>query len=142
MNQITISEAYAMAEEFYKDRLECALRYLKENREQIDQTFQGAALLSGAGFTVEAIYKYNWNSLYVTVEKDDLKRVHEAVGRLKLYGKQLRDCKKRLIEVTLQSVHYPTIKIQYVTKLPKQAKCKIVTQREKARTYKTLVCSN
>jgi hypothetical protein len=140
-NQITISEAYALAEESYKDRIESAVRYLKENKEQIDQTYQGAALLSGASFTVEPIYKYNWNSIYVTVEKNDLKRVHDAIGRLKLWQKQIRDCKKRLIEVTLQSVVYPTIKIQYVTKLPRKAKCKIVAVREKARTYKTLVCS-
>ncbi|MFL5242984.1 MAG: hypothetical protein ACJ8FY_12825 [Gemmataceae bacterium] len=56
-------------------------------------------MLSGAGFTVPPIHKYNWNDLQVAVDKTELKRVHDALGRLKLAGKHIDDCKKRTIRV-------------------------------------------
>jgi hypothetical protein len=140
MNQLTISEAYAQAEEYHREALASAERSLKERKERIDATFQGAAWLSGAGFTVPPIHKYNWNDLQVAVEKTELKRVHDALGRLKLSGKHIDDCKKRIIRVDLTPVAYPSITISYTTKLPRKAKCKIVTQRQRAYTYKTLLC--
>ena len=141
MATITISDAYALAEEQLRDDFRRATERCDERVKAIDQTFQGAALLSGAGFQVPEVSSWGpWNGFTLHVEKSDLKRVHDAVGRLRLAGKDVADCKKRTICIRLQATAYPPIIVEYITKLPRSAKCKIVTQRQKAYSYKALVC--
>jgi hypothetical protein len=87
---------------------------------------------------VPVLEKYEVDGFYLRIERADLPRVYRTLGKLALYGKQLQDAKTRMIEVTLEAVDYPCVKVHYLQKLP--CKCKIVTQRENAYRRKVLVC--
>jgi len=141
MANMTISEAHQEAENHWRQELKRAKQCFEERQRDIDLTFQAAALLSGAGFEVPPFSTWApWNGFTLLVQRQDLKRLHDVLGRLKLSGKSVADCKKRTICISLNAVNYPPITIEYITKLARSAKCKIVTQRQKAYTYKTLVC--
>jgi hypothetical protein len=137
---LTISQAYEQQAQWHAQRLREVLASNAERLQSIDQTYQAAALLDAAGFEVPTFTNWNNDGFHLEVEQRDLPRVYRALGRLKLAGKDLADCKKRLIKIALRPVDYPSIVIRYQTKLPRKAKCKIVTVREKARRYKSLVC--
>jgi hypothetical protein len=137
---MTIDQAYAVADGYYKEALARAEQYRERNQRDVDLVFQAAALLDAAGFEVPVISNYNCTGFHLDIERGDLQRVYGAVGRLKLDGKDIVDCKKRTIRVSLKAAEYPCITFCYVTKLPRKAKCKIVTCRQKAYRYKTLVC--
>lgn len=139
--QLSINQATELAESYRKRAHECAEKDYQENVKAIAAIYQGLALLDGAGITVPAVTNYTWNWVNVAIEKADLKKVYHAIGRMELYTKEVHDCKKRTITITLKSVNYPSINLHYIDKLPRKAKCKIVTERQKARSYKTLVCS-
>ena len=57
--------------------------------------------------------------------------------QVKLDEKDLADAKKKLVSITLRPVTFPTVRIRYTRKLPKTAKCRIVTHRS---IYRSLVC--
>ena len=57
--------------------------------------------------------------------------------QVKLDEKDLADAKKKLVSITLRPVNFPTVRIRYTRKLPKTAKCRIVTHRS---VYRSLVC--
>lgn len=65
--------------------------------------------------------------------------IRRILGRLRMTGQDVGDHRKRLVQVSLGSHDYPRVRIRYTTRLPKGAKCKIVTKR---RSYVTssLVC--
>jgi hypothetical protein len=141
MANLTITEAYEIAETQRREDFKRVEKCFQERKREIDLTFQAAALLSGAGFEVPPFSTWGpWNGFTLMVKRDDLKRVHDVLGRLKLYNKGLVDGKKRTICISLKAVSFPTVSIEYITKLARTARCKIVTQRQKAYTYKTLVC--
>jgi hypothetical protein len=58
---------------------------------------------------------------------------------LKVHGKGLHDARKKLVRFYLRPEQYPNVTVTYETKLPKNAKCRIV--RRKVRfTDANLVC--
>jgi hypothetical protein len=64
--------------------------------------------------------------------------IRKALGcQVKMDEKDLADAKKKLVAITLRPVNYPTVRIRYTRKLPKTAKCRIVTHRS---IYRSLVC--
>jgi hypothetical protein len=143
MTQITITEAHHEAERQWQEDLKRVEKLFEDRKRAIDQTFRAAELLASIGFEVPPVSPWGpWNGFTLLVQREDLKRMHNALGRLKLSGKEVVDCKKRTICVSLTPVTYPPITIQYVTRLPKTARCQIVTQRQPAYTYKAIVCKS
>jgi hypothetical protein len=64
--------------------------------------------------------------------------IRKALGcQVKMDEKDLADAKKKLVTITLRPVIFPTVRIRYTRKLPKTAKCRIVTHRS---IYRSLVC--
>src|SRR5258708_7173024 len=131
MANMTISEAHQEAENQWRQELKRAMQCFEERRRDIDLTFQAAALLSGAGFEVSPISTWApWNGFTLLVQREDLKRLHDVLGRLKLSGKSVADCKKRTICISLIAVNYPPVTIEYIKQMDRSAKCKIVSQQQ------------
>lgn len=96
--------------------------------------------LEEAGFEA---YLGSWtDTLTVDTEPNRLTEVYRVVGRLDGRNKSvwLVDARKRLVEVRLPAAHKPFVNVVYRTKLPKGARCRIVTEKVKARTEARLVC--
>ena len=122
-------------------------RKIASLREEMDtvgpklaELYETKKALEAAGFDV---HLGSWSdTLTVDVEPNRLTDVYKVVGRLDGRNKSvsLVDARKRLVEVRLPAAHKPFVHVVYRTKLPKGARCKIVTEKVKARTEARLVC--
>lgn len=129
--------------ELAKEAREAMERDLQQQMERMETRLQGLALLHGAGVIAKVD---RWDIRYGgshEVKQEDLKKVYQAIGRLRVVSKSAvhDDARKRDIDVYLESVHYPGIQVRYRTKLPKgkKMKCKLVTTVSKS-TH--LVCTS
>lgn len=105
------------------------------------EVFGLKAQLEAAGFKPE--YDHWSECLRVDIEQKQLTAVYGVLGRLdgSKAEKDIVDSAKRLVKVTLAPVNHPSVRVSYVTKLPRRGgKCRIVTVRQKARSEKQLVC--
>lgn len=66
--------------------------------------------------------------------------LRNILGNLEVRDKDIEDAKKRLVRVTLGSDEFDFVKVCYVKKLEKDAKCRIVVNRQRAYTTRNLVC--
>lgn len=66
--------------------------------------------------------------------------IRKVVGPLKPEDKSLVSPKARTIRITLTAKEFPGLQIRYVTKLPQQAQCRIVKQKQRSYTSHHLVC--
>src|SRR5262249_52673618 len=93
------------------------------------------ALLRAAGCEEQLDgWNLGWVSRKVENPATDLPRIRKAIGRLQLAGKELVNARRRLVEVTLRAVDYPSVHVRYETRMPRRKRCgrpprcRIVTQ--------------
>lgn len=123
-------------------------REFEENLKRADLLRQALAKLDACGVDLEADWVTN-TRLDINLGKfsrrlSDRRRLAETMRAIREAlecpveedSKSLDDSNVGLVRVKVRPRDYPMVHIEYVTKLPKKAKCRIVTQR-----IKTLVCS-
>jgi len=120
-----------------------------EKVKQIEENFQAAALLDAAGIPLD-IHEYSTlHYLHVELgergrsQKDrrafvqTLHTIREALGcRLTVRNKDTASGKNR-VQITLVPVDWQGVSIRYTERLPRSAKCRIVTRKS---SYRTLIC--
>lgn len=111
----------------------------QEKLNKLNNLMDGLTLMMLNGFNIDLCdWHLQWQEYTYECEVKDLPSIHKAIGKLKHNRNYpAGDGRKRMIIVELESVLYPGIKIRYNKKLPKDAKCKIVTKKQ---TYRTMVC--
>jgi uncharacterized coiled-coil protein SlyX len=115
-------------------------RQIEEIPTKLTQMAEVVKKLNEAGFPCDISF---WSDMiYVETSQDKLTALHKVIGRMKYLYKDVKDPRKKLVEVTLSSVRHPFINVKYVKKLPNGAKCRIVTTKHKAYTSYGLVCDS
>jgi len=149
-----INEIVAKLRERYdRDAAEAVERYKRYGDEaiaKVDNNRRAFAMLDAAGIDLQL---YEWdNGVCATIDlgffpstragsralADKLRTIRVALeSKLGLPEKGIVDDKRAHLRFTICPVDFPEIKIVYQRRLPKGAKCKIVTTRS---TYRSLVC--
>ncbi len=106
------------------------LRDLDAAVQKVTNTIEAVKRLNAVGFDLK-VNNYNVNFFTMTVEPKDLPKVRRALGRLRPAGKEPVDAKKKTVQVCLtpDDFHRYPIFIYYNQKLPKGAKCRIVSKK-------------
>lgn len=120
-----------------RERIEKSEEEKQKKIDRIKRNLEAIEKLQAAGFDYQAQSQWEIRSVHIKVDVKDLPRVYKAIGRVTVYGKDLVDSRKKLVEVTLHSETYPGLRIKYTKKMKKGSKCKIVRER---RTETRLVC--
>lgn len=124
---------------YVQERISTLTSLLNNVEERLRPRYELAAVLRAAGFNPDAS---EWSDyVFLDVEQKDLRAVYRVTGRLRKEYTDLKDARKRLVEVCLSSVKYPCLRLKYVRKLKKGDPCQLVRERIKARTEVRLVCS-
>ena len=139
-------------------QLDVQLTNVRENYakriENIEKHYALAPKLTEAGFELKI---WEWDDLeYLSLnlgEKPTSKRglrefnrklqaIRRIVGcPLELEGKSVHNARKKLVEVTVRAKAYPNFRITYQTRLPSNAKCKIVRSKYRSVSH-SLVCES
>jgi hypothetical protein len=145
-----------LTEQYRRDAEEEAQRWAKSTRERAEERIkkaetnrQALALLVEAGIEISS---YSATCTRIEIGffphtpaagkklADAVRQVREALGcRIHQDSTNVYDHKKKLVEVVLKPVDYPTVSIEFQRKLRKDSKCKIVCSRS---TYSTLICES
>ncbi len=136
----TIDEYMVSSRQGIEDQARRTLERIPRTMESIRQCFEACGKLWAAEIPFKC---WGHDSIYIDCDLKDLPKIHKAIGRIKLYNKDIKDEKKRIVQVTLMSEKYPILRVCYTKKLPRpkkgeEAKCKIVKSRY---TSARLVCS-
>lgn len=152
LNSLKPLDQYAA--EIRRSTIVDAREYIKRARERVKENIEKARLnreaigkLETAGIEVS---DFHTTYAYVTLGyfpqtksgnanlAEAVRKVRLALGSpLKMHDKDVGNTKTKTVVFTLVAEKYPMIRVRFERKLPKGAKCRIVTQRS---TYKTLVC--
>lgn len=69
-----------------------------------------------------------------------VRAIRDTLGcRLRVDNKDVADATKRRVCITLRPVDFPTVRILYARKLPKEAKCRIVRQVSRYKALREFV---
>ena len=132
-----------------RETVKYAREEAKRKVERAQTTRAALELLDAAGIDLD---QYCYGNTYVSMSLGffpmtstgnrklaaAIRRIRQALGcQVRMEGKSLGDAKKKLVTFSLTPVNFPTVDVSYSRKLPKNAKCKIVTQRS---VYRSLVC--
>lgn len=131
-------EYFAVIERQAADRIQAIKDGIAESKRQAQVVVDGANMLVQAGFTV-SVGRYNLDGITLRVEQKQLVEVVRAIGQLKEHSRHVNNSRKRLVNIYLESISFPGVKVCYTMKLPKEAKCKIVRVRQ---SYSSLVCES
>lgn len=114
------------------------LAELDQQMKRVRKNLDGVTKLVEAGFTVD-VDEHNVNYVCLFCEQKDLTRVYSTLGRLRVLSTDILDAKQKTVNVCLipDKEKYPNVYIWYIRKLPRKAKCKIVSRRV---TKHQLVC--
>jgi hypothetical protein len=151
LNLPTLNE---LIEKYRKDAIQEARASIKNAREHAQERIkkaetnrQALALLDGAGVEISCFgpgYAYVSLGFFPNTPggnrklAEAVRHIRDVLGcRLHLDSKEVDSAKKKTVLFTLKPVEFPTIRVQFSRKLPKDAKCKIVRQHS---VYSQLVC--
>lgn len=155
-----INEQVARLRKEYREELRSHRRLYRENLRvriaNIESNRQAAALLDAAGFEVgTSSYGEPGEWLYVKLgdgysTRANQRRVEAAklliaqtLGcHLEEYDKKVSNGRKREVTITLRPSKFPGVRVEFLAKLPPEARCKIVKNRHRSSSYVTydVVC--
>jgi hypothetical protein len=132
--------------QFRRDLLD---RELADKIRDTELVRQAMAMLDGAGIPMHVSQYDDPHRLRINLGErltkadnnritQQLVTIRQLLGKMKLYGKDLENAKRRLIGVELKCEDWP-VTVTYLQRLPRNAKCKIVSRRQPR--YSTLVCN-
>lgn len=138
---ITLEDAIMWAKVNMKDDVARARRSGARRVKQLRANARLVAKLAlvlpeGAELKIESMWGLEEPT--VSFPRELLPKVREAVGRLHVDRKSLKDPEQGLLTVSLTAERFPGIEFRYDRPLVEGASCKIATQTS---TYKTLVCT-
>jgi hypothetical protein len=109
---------------------------------KVEASYLAYSLLFGEGVAVE-VSRWNLDGGMFEVSVEQLPAIRRALGRLKLVNKypvQRKRVRRLWFELRPVDEAFAHLSFRYQTKLPKGAKCRIVSTRSTS-NYKSLVCS-